>query len=114
MLKDAVRTKTYQNVIYKNTFLFKDKVVLDVGAGTGILSLFCAKAGAKHVYAVCFHSQPHLLLNFELLFVVCSTRRDDSRNARKVFGTNLTNLDTINIHACILSENESFLVPLFS
>ncbi|KAL7240022.1 hypothetical protein ACSBR2_005815 [Camellia fascicularis] len=52
MLKDAVRTKTYQNVIYKNNFLFKDKIVLDVGAGTGILSLFCAKAGAKHVYAV--------------------------------------------------------------
>ena len=48
-----MRTKTYQNVIYKNKFLFKDKVVLDVGAGTGILSLFCAKAGAKHVYAVC-------------------------------------------------------------
>ncbi|KAF2580134.1 hypothetical protein F2Q68_00006703 [Brassica cretica] len=47
MLKDVVRTKTYQN-----KFLIKDKVVLDVGAGTGILSLFCAKAGAKHVYAV--------------------------------------------------------------
>uniref|UniRef100_A0A6N2N781 Methyltransferase domain-containing protein n=1 Tax=Salix viminalis TaxID=40686 RepID=A0A6N2N781_SALVM len=56
MLKDAVRTKTYQNVIYQNKFLFKDKVVLDVGAGTGILSLFCAKAGAAHVYAVeCSH-----------------------------------------------------------
>ncbi|XP_028114911.1 probable protein arginine N-methyltransferase 1 [Camellia sinensis] len=56
MLKDAVRTRTYQNVIYKNPFLFKDKIVLDVGAGTGILSLFCAKAGAKHVYAVeCSH-----------------------------------------------------------
>ncbi|XP_004287525.1 PREDICTED: probable protein arginine N-methyltransferase 1 [Fragaria vesca subsp. vesca] len=52
MLKDLVRTKTYQNVIYQNKFLFKDKIVLDVGAGTGILSLFCAKAGAKHVYAV--------------------------------------------------------------
>lgn len=52
MLKDVVRTKTYQNVIYRNKFLFKDKIVLDVGAGTGILSLFCAKAGAKHVYAV--------------------------------------------------------------
>ncbi|KAG2291974.1 hypothetical protein Bca52824_038643 [Brassica carinata] len=51
MLKDVVRTKTYQNVIYQNKFLIKDKVVLDVGAGTGILSLFCAKAGAKHVYA---------------------------------------------------------------
>lgn len=53
MLKDVVRTKSYQNVIYQNKFLFKDKVVLDVGAGTGILSLFCAKAGAAHVYAVC-------------------------------------------------------------
>lgn len=52
MLKDVVRTKSYQNVIYKNSFLFKDKIVLDVGAGTGILSLFCAKVGAKHVYAV--------------------------------------------------------------
>ncbi|XP_010541026.1 PREDICTED: protein arginine N-methyltransferase 1.1 [Tarenaya hassleriana] len=52
MLKDVVRTKTYQNVIYQNKFLFKDKIVLDVGAGTGILSLFCAKAGARHVYAV--------------------------------------------------------------
>ncbi|KFK29506.1 hypothetical protein AALP_AA7G143300 [Arabis alpina] len=52
MLKDVVRTKTYQNVIYQNKFLIKDKIVLDVGAGTGILSLFCAKAGAKHVYAV--------------------------------------------------------------
>ncbi|KAB1209302.1 putative protein arginine N-methyltransferase 1 [Morella rubra] len=56
MLKDVVRTKTYQNVIYQNKFLFKNKVVLDVGAGTGILSLFCAKAGAEHVYAVeCSH-----------------------------------------------------------
>ncbi|XP_040944555.1 protein arginine N-methyltransferase 1.1-like [Gossypium hirsutum] len=52
MLKDVVRTKTYQNVIYRNKFLFQNKVVLDVGAGTGILSLFCAKAGAAHVYAV--------------------------------------------------------------
>ncbi|KAG8495549.1 hypothetical protein CXB51_013389 [Gossypium anomalum] len=56
MLKDVVRTKTYQNVIYRNKFLFQNKVVLDVGAGTGILSLFCAKAGAAHVYAVeCSH-----------------------------------------------------------
>ncbi|KAI3739119.1 hypothetical protein L2E82_29512 [Cichorium intybus] len=34
MLKDVMRTKTYQNFIYKNKFLFKDKIVLDVGAGT--------------------------------------------------------------------------------
>lgn len=43
MLKDTVRTRTYQQAILYNTFLFKDKVVLDVGCGTGILSLFAAK-----------------------------------------------------------------------
>lgn len=52
MLKDDVRTLSYRNSIYQNKHLFRDKVVLDVGCGTGILSMFCAKAGAKHVYGV--------------------------------------------------------------
>eukprot|EP00815_Leptocylindrus_aporus_P006142 CAMPEP_0116070094 /NCGR_PEP_ID=MMETSP0322-20121206/12779_1 /TAXON_ID=163516 /ORGANISM="Leptocylindrus danicus var. apora, Strain B651" /LENGTH=428 /DNA_ID=CAMNT_0003557785 /DNA_START=437 /DNA_END=1720 /DNA_ORIENTATION=+ len=52
MLKDEVRTKTYQAAILKNRHIFKDKVVLDVGCGTGILSMFAAQAGAKHVYGV--------------------------------------------------------------
>lgn len=52
MLKDTVRTRTYQNSVLQNEFIVKDKIVLDVGCGTGILSLFCAKAGAKHVYAL--------------------------------------------------------------
>eukprot|EP00297_Palpitomonas_bilix_P026173 CAMPEP_0113889298 /NCGR_PEP_ID=MMETSP0780_2-20120614/13405_1 /TAXON_ID=652834 /ORGANISM="Palpitomonas bilix" /LENGTH=366 /DNA_ID=CAMNT_0000878353 /DNA_START=11 /DNA_END=1111 /DNA_ORIENTATION=+ /assembly_acc=CAM_ASM_000599 len=52
MLKDTVRTKTYMNAILQNKHLFKDKVVLDVGCGTGILCLFAAKAGAKHVYGI--------------------------------------------------------------
>lgn len=47
MLKDTVRTRTYQNAILRNAFLFKDKVVLDVGCGTGILSLFAAKVGVR-------------------------------------------------------------------
>uniref|UniRef100_A0A0N5C781 type I protein arginine methyltransferase n=1 Tax=Strongyloides papillosus TaxID=174720 RepID=A0A0N5C781_STREA len=52
MLKDEVRTKTYRDSIYQNRHLFKDKIVLDVGAGTGILSMFAAKAGAKKVIAI--------------------------------------------------------------
>jgi len=52
MLKDEVRTLTYRNSMYNNKHLFKDKVVLDVGCGTGILCMFAKKAGAKHVYGV--------------------------------------------------------------
>ena len=52
MLKDTVRTRSYESAIRDNEFLFKGKVVVDVGAGTGILSLFAAKAGAKRVFAV--------------------------------------------------------------
>jgi protein arginine N-methyltransferase 1 len=37
MLKDEVRTVTYRNAIYHNRHLFKNKVVMDVGSGTGIL-----------------------------------------------------------------------------
>lgn len=52
MLKDAIRTDAYRDFIYDNKGLFKDKVVMDVGCGTGILSMFCARAGAKMVIAV--------------------------------------------------------------
>ncbi|EEY15373.1 S-adenosylmethionine-dependent methyltransferase superfamily domain-containing protein [Verticillium alfalfae VaMs.102] len=52
MLKDVVRTDAYRDFVYENKALFKGKVVLDIGCGTGILSMFCAKAGAKMVYAV--------------------------------------------------------------
>jgi len=52
MMQDYIRTSTYQSAILQNANEFKGKVVLDVGAGTGILSYFAVQAGAKKVYAV--------------------------------------------------------------
>ena len=52
MLQDYVRTGTYRHAFMSNTTDFTDKVVLDVGTGTGILALFAVQAGARKVYAV--------------------------------------------------------------
>ncbi|OMO62322.1 Ribosomal L11 methyltransferase, PrmA [Corchorus olitorius] len=52
MIKDRVRTETYRAAIMQHQSLIEGKVVVDVGCGTGILSIFCAQAGAKRVYAV--------------------------------------------------------------
>ena len=71
MLRDRPRVTAYHDAIMSNKHLFENKVrrfsrvvgsiiqwrcsfqvVLDVGSGTGILSMFAAKAGAKYVYAV--------------------------------------------------------------
>ncbi|XP_025414682.1 histone-arginine methyltransferase CARMER isoform X1 [Sipha flava] len=52
MLQDYIRTSTYQKAVLINTVDFQDKVILDVGAGSGILSFFSVQAGAKKVYAV--------------------------------------------------------------
>lgn len=52
MLEDKIRTKLYRDHIMGNPSNYKDKVVLDCGCGSGILSLFAAQAGAKKVYAI--------------------------------------------------------------
>ena len=52
MLKDRPRTESYRQAIFENAKLFRDKLVMDVGCGTGILSLFAAEVGAAKVYAI--------------------------------------------------------------
>ena len=51
MLIDSVRTFTYYKAIAEGASV-EEKTVLDVGTGSGILSLFAAHAGAKKVYAI--------------------------------------------------------------
>jgi protein arginine N-methyltransferase 1 len=52
MLKDKIRTDSYRSAIEGNKEAFNNKIVLDVGCGSGVLSIFAARAGAKHVYAI--------------------------------------------------------------
>jgi len=52
MLNDLVRTGKYKDGILNNAADFKGKIVMDVGCGSGILSIFAAQAGARRVYAV--------------------------------------------------------------
>ena len=50
MIKDWVRCEAFQRAITEA--VKPDAVVLDIGAGTGLLSMFAAQAGARKVYAV--------------------------------------------------------------
>ncbi|KAI9581168.1 histone-arginine methyltransferase CARMER [Glossina fuscipes] len=52
MMQDYVRTSTYQRAILGNSIDFHNKIILDVGAGSGILSFFAVQAGAAKVYAI--------------------------------------------------------------
>ncbi|XP_017057629.1 protein arginine N-methyltransferase 1 [Drosophila ficusphila] len=52
MLSDKVRTSTYRASLFQNEAVVRGKTVLDVGCGTGILSIFASKAGAARVVGI--------------------------------------------------------------
>ncbi|XP_047225537.1 protein arginine N-methyltransferase 2 isoform X5 [Girardinichthys multiradiatus] len=50
MLSDRSRTETYRQVIVSNSASLRNKVVMDLGCGTGIISLFCAQLAQPSVF----------------------------------------------------------------
>ena len=52
MLMDHNRMRAYHSAIMKNKSLFEGKTILDVGTGSGVLSIWAAQAGAAKVFAV--------------------------------------------------------------
>ncbi|XP_012279770.1 protein arginine N-methyltransferase 1 [Orussus abietinus] len=52
MLTDKVRTESYRDALLMNSNKISNCIMLDVGCGTGILSMFAAKSGCRKVISV--------------------------------------------------------------
>lgn len=80
-----MRTLAYMNAITKNPELIKDKIVLDIGCGTGILSIFAARAGAKHVYAIENAGIANHVLSFSFVkgFLIMCTQKGEKDRRRE-------------------------------
>jgi|GEM_PF-4505899 len=70
MLKDRARLDFYKNLLEHKV---KDKIVLDIGAGSGILSYLALRFGAKKVYSVEFN--PHMQVVYTQLMAAPLTEK---------------------------------------
>ncbi|TDG38101.1 hypothetical protein AWZ03_015471, partial [Drosophila navojoa] len=52
MLSDVLVSNVYNQFFQQNQILFKDKIVLDVGCRSGLLSILAVEAGAVKVFAI--------------------------------------------------------------
>lgn len=70
MLQDQIRTGTYYAAILENPADFQGKVVMDVGAGSGILSLFAAQV----LYPLSHYKKPFAPVYALLAAAACVLR----------------------------------------
>lgn len=63
MLRDYIRLAAYRRAIERS--VGPDTIAMDLGCGSGILSFFAAKAGAKKIYAI--ERRPDIILLAEAL-----------------------------------------------
>lgn len=81
LLQDKVRTESYRDALLTNANRFENCIILDVGCGTGILSMFAAKTGCSKVISVdqsdvIYHAMDivRYMLN------ICQRKRSNKRN----------------------------------
>ena len=63
MMQDFVRTSTYQKAILSNLTDFRGKVVLDVGAGSGILSFFAQQVRVVECFLFLVNHAHHFFIS---------------------------------------------------
>lgn len=96
MLSDKVRMRAYSNAIMQNKKAFEGKVVLDVGAGSGVLSIWAAQAGAAKVYAVEYTDMAH--------FARKNVEKNGFKDVIKVFQSSVEELELPSKVDIIISE----------
>lgn len=63
-MEDVDRILLFKELINNNQYIFRDKIVMEVGSGIGIIGLLIAKAGAKKV--ICVDENPSVKYAQEL------------------------------------------------
>ncbi|CAK88912.1 unnamed protein product (macronuclear) [Paramecium tetraurelia] len=62
ILKDQNRIQPFLNAITRNKHLFKDKVILDLNAGLGLIPVILSRSGAKQVFAMKSHDHAQKII----------------------------------------------------